>query len=541
MSDDGHYHLHTAAVSRGKGHSAVAAAAYQAGQSLKHEGQRCFAVGLEHRKTLSKETISQELRAAFQETRLFDLEIKEELAVGRVSDALRQAFEQAGRPLSDRCRIYQGDDGFTLRDRDKRASYRLRDTADGIAVSRVFKRGLSDKATVEKINRREWHIQDGNKSYRVREYRENIKDETTGKRRQVARHLDIYADRTHRYSRRKDVLDTWVQVGEHAETWQQEIAATPNPNAAQRKKLWNWAEGLEKARDGRAARAFNAALPRELDYQTNCQVVREFVEEQFTKHGLIVDVAMHDKIASDGGKNLHCHLLVTTRQIGKNGKASTTKNKYWDSRQRVHDWREAWSATVNKALEDAGSDTRIDHRSNAERGIDAEPGEHLGPGHVEMEERGIETAKGDRNRQREADNLLRELALENLDGWTVEELGESQVERDAAELNPVVNSARQETKRGARPADTSLKQMATAESTEDDVAQAAINAVLRDQRLAARSRFGATTVARSAQAVVEWSTRLRDYAINAARALADKFGIATHQRESERNGPVHGR
>ncbi len=535
---DGHFHLHTAAVSRGKGHSAVAAAAYQAGQDLEHEQQRCFAIGLEHRKELGKGVISEELRQAFREVRLFELETEEPLAVGAVGGALREAFERAGKPLSERCRIYQGEEGFTLRDRDGRASYRLRELEDGtVAVSRTFNRGLSKKATAEKVGRLEWRITDGEKCYTVREYREKVKDADTGKWKTVPRHLDIYADRHHRYSHKRGVLDSWVQVGDHAPDWLQEMATQTRPDRAQRERLWNWAEGLEKARDGRAARAFNAALPRELSLSENMHLVQKFCDEQFTKHGLVVDVAIHDAVASDGLQNLHCHLLVTTRQIGRSGEPAKKKSPYWDSKQRVHDWREAWAETVNKALEDAGSDTRVDHRSNADRGIADAPGEHLGPEQWEQEKRGIETERGDRNRERDAENLLGALARETLDGWPEETPALSE------RLDPhlLVQIGENEMQRADAPtgADGALQGMARQDHSEEDEAVAAINRALQDHRAFASRRLEPGGMVKTARTTVQFVTRLKDYARVAAKSVAEKLGLATFRQEADREPPSH--
>ena len=407
---DGHFHFHSAPVSRAKGHSAVAAAAYQANQDLTHEGQRCVSVDLSHRNALGRGVISTALRAQFREARLFELDADLALEPGVVSDELRNALAERGEEISTRSQLYQHAEGFTLYDNSDRTRYQLKHENGRLVVSRANGLTLSETATVEKVDRRTWLIHDGEATYRVREYRENIKDEATGKRRQVAKHLDVYADRLHRYAYKGDVVETWVQAGHHAPAWIQEVAATPNPSPDQRQKLWNWAESKEVARDGRAARAMQMALPRELPYDENCRIVREYVAEQFTRHGLVADIAIHQKEASDGAPNLHCHVLITTREMGEDGEPSASKSTYWNSKQRILDWRAAWAAKVNQILEDNGSETRIDHRSYADRGLDREPGEHLGPQLWEMEQRGVETGKGNRNRETQHDNRLRELA-----------------------------------------------------------------------------------------------------------------------------------
>lgn len=51
----------------------------------------------------------------------------------------------------------------------------------------------------------------------------------------------------------------------------------------------------------------------------------------------------------------------------------------WNDRGNVEAWRVAWENAANKALEQHGSEQRIDHRSNAGRGIDERPMVHCGP------------------------------------------------------------------------------------------------------------------------------------------------------------------
>lgn len=407
---EGHFHFYSAPVSRAKGHSAVAAAAYQANQDLTHEGQRCFAVDLAHRNALGRGKVTDALRAQFREARLFELGDAPALASGAVSTELREAFALHGEELSNRCQLYEHAEGFTLYDNSDRTRYQLHITDGRLTVSRMHGVALSSRATAEKIDRREWLIRDDDNTYRVREYRENIKDEATGKRRQVARHLDVYADRLHRYARKGDVVETWVQASRLAPDWITAMTEAPNPSPAQRAALWNWAEAQEVARDGRPARAMQMALPRELSYAENQRIVREYVHEQFVRNKLVADIAIHQKEASDGGQNLHCHVLITTRELGRDGEPSASKSAYWNSKQRIVDWRAAWAAKVNQVLEENGSDTRIDHRSYADRGVDREPGEHMGAQLWEMEQRGIETGKGNRNREARHDNRLRELA-----------------------------------------------------------------------------------------------------------------------------------
>ena len=57
-----------------------------------------------------------------------------------------------------------------------------------------------------------------------------------------------------------------------------------------------------------------------------------------------------------------------------------------------------------------GSPERIDHRSNAERGIDEIPTVHMGVAACQMEKKGIATEKGELNRNiQKANRLIREI------------------------------------------------------------------------------------------------------------------------------------
>ena len=68
---------------------------------------------------------------------------------------------------------------------------------------------------------------------------------------------------------------------------------------------------------------------------------------------------------------------------------------------------------TNRYLEHAGREERIDHRSNAARGLDEIPTIHEGAAAQALERRGIISDRCELNRQIKADNtLLRELKAE---------------------------------------------------------------------------------------------------------------------------------
>ena len=88
-------------------------------------------------------------------------------------------------------------------------------------------------------------------------------------------------------------------------------------------------------------------------------------------------------------------------------------SEHWNSEEQLAAWRAAWADVSNRYLERAGREERIDHRSNAARGIDEIPTIHEGAAAQALERRGIISDRCELNRQIKADNtLLRELRAE---------------------------------------------------------------------------------------------------------------------------------
>ena len=82
----------------------------------------------------------------------------------------------------------------------------------------------------------------------------------------------------------------------------------------------------------------------------------------------------------------------------------------WNSEEQLVAWRAAWADVSNRYLERAGREERIDHRSNAARGIDEISTIHEGVAAQALERKGIISDRCEINRQIKADNaLLREL------------------------------------------------------------------------------------------------------------------------------------
>ena len=80
----------------------------------------------------------------------------------------------------------------------------------------------------------------------------------------------------------------------------------------------------------------------------------------------------------------------------------------WNSEEQLAAWRAAWADVSNRYLERAGCEERIDHRSNAARGLDEIPTIHEGVAAQALERKGIISDRCEINRQiREQNKLIR--------------------------------------------------------------------------------------------------------------------------------------
>jgi hypothetical protein len=190
--------------------------------------------------------------------------------------------------------------------------------------------------------------------------------------------------------------EQFVQV-EHCNmpAWAQE-----HPHA-----FWAAADTYERA-NGRLYTELEIALPRELSHADQEALARSFIASQIgTEHPC--SWALHVSHALDGGEQPHLHVMFSERT--HNGIArgpdlffkranpddpahgGAAKDPAWNHRDKVEELREAWATTANQALERAGLETRIDHRSLEAQGIDRMPEPKLGPERTAMLRHGIET------------------------------------------------------------------------------------------------------------------------------------------------------
>ncbi|MDV6333146.1 MobQ family relaxase [Asticcacaulis sp. 201] len=189
-----------------------------------------------------------------------------------------------------------------------------------------------------------------------------------------------------------DVFHTEILAPEGAPAW-----------VFDRQTLWNVVEQSEKRVDAQLYREIEITLPRELTQEQQITLVREFVGDQFVSLGMVADIGLHRPDASDGEAQPHAHVLLTMRRLDSSHPTgfSPTKERDWnerpdiarmaaEARKRFNDtglpedkdvmeatealrnvnvWRAQWAGYANRALEAAGTEARIDHRTLEKQGI----------------------------------------------------------------------------------------------------------------------------------------------------------------------------
>lgn len=159
----------------------------------------------------------------------------------------------------------------------------------------------------------------------------------------------------HDYRRKGGIAGTTIFAPADAPEW-----------ALDRAELWNRVEAKEKRKNSQLAREFELALPHELTPAQQRKLIGAWVENELVSRGMIVDVAIHDPDPGEhGNRNVHAHLLSTTRELDSSQPDGWAKNKNrdWNSDELLRDLRRSWAEFQNGALVMAGTRDQVDHRS----------------------------------------------------------------------------------------------------------------------------------------------------------------------------------
>lgn len=158
-----------------------------------------------------------------------------------------------------------------------------------------------------------------------------------------------------------------------------EAARIPSEPEKARSYLRQMEDGDRK--NARVIDKVRLALPVELDAAQRAALVRGFAEE-LTQGRAAWLAAFHDK--GKDAHNPHCHLVVRDRDVDTGRRVIGTSEAGSTDRIRV-----LWEAHANRALEQAGREERIDHRTLAAQGITRAPTIHEGPRARAMQGRGV--------------------------------------------------------------------------------------------------------------------------------------------------------
>ena len=224
-----------------------------------------------------------------------------------------------------------------------------------------------------------------------------------------------YDGQVHDYTSKKGIV--------HAEILLPENASVEYLN---RSELWNAVEKIEKAKNAQLSREVRLALPNVFSLEQNINLVHEYVRQNFVDKGMCADICIHDR----GDGNPHAHVMLTMRPFEKGGTwGAKSKMEYilddngeriklpsgrpktkkisvtgWDEQGNAEIWRKSWADILNDNFEKYGHEIIVDHRSYARQGLEVLPTIHLGVVAHGLEQRGIDTERGDINRSIRAAN-----------------------------------------------------------------------------------------------------------------------------------------
>lgn len=252
----------------------------------------------------------------------------------------------------------------------------------------------------------------------------------------------VYEERTHQtysYGRKERVMKVATLLPDGA------------PRAyADATQLFNAIEKYEQASNARTAKKIVVALPRELSLDESDEILTDFIRDNLCANGYCATYAIHN---DKDGNNPHAHILVVNRPLNpKTGEFERTKTKkvyaldaqgeriplidkktgkqkvdkrnrkQWkrvavakknllDEKDFLISLRKSWAEECNKHL---SQEDRIDHRSNAARGIDDIPTIHEGYAARAMEARGDVSDRMEINRHIRLKNDLIHQLIETL-------------------------------------------------------------------------------------------------------------------------------
>jgi Ti-type conjugative transfer relaxase TraA len=165
---------------------------------------------------------------------------------------------------------------------------------------------------------------------------------------------------THNYLGKRGVMHAGILAAEDAPAW-----------VCDRETLWNKVEAAESRRDAQLARLVEVGLPIELTADERVALVRDYTLREFVSKGMVADLCVR---GSD--HNPHAHIMLTLRGVIPTGFGP--KERQWNGKAVLIQWRSAWAERANEHLARAGHSVRIDHRTLEAQQIELLPGRRIG-------------------------------------------------------------------------------------------------------------------------------------------------------------------
>lgn len=209
---------------------------------------------------------------------------------------------------------------------------------------------------------------------------------------QSAKAKSDYITRSGKYSNDRD--EVLYSSSDHMPMW-----------AADEYDYWKGADVYERS-NGRLYKEIEFSLPVELGLDQQIELAESFAKHLTHDENLPFTLAIH----SGKGHNPHCHLMISERvndglfrspekwfkrhdrkKPDNSGARKTDKLK---PKKWLEQTRSDWASMANFALERAGFDDRIDHRTLEAQGIDRVPQIHIGQSAMAMERKGLITDRG---------------------------------------------------------------------------------------------------------------------------------------------------
>lgn len=292
----------------------------------------------------------------------------------------------------------------------------------------------------------------------------------------------------------------------------------PGGQIVDRGDFWSRVEKHHKRKDATTARELEVGLPCELPLAEKKKLAVAMAKALSDEYGVAADVCIH--APSGDERNWHAHILMSACAVKEDG---TFGNKV-EALDPIHcarrklptaaEWvRPMWEKLANEALERAGKNERIDHRSHAERGMAEVPSSHLGQAAAGLVKRGKHSFVADQIADQAALKASALLARQVLDAAAAEALLAAQAKEAQVELEAELEA--QEAAEAAEAAERVAQARAQAEAAER--ARAAAEAA-QAQALAAEQ---AVQAAEAEQRAVEAQRQAQARAAERLQAVQD--------------------